>query len=177
MLPAVRQQCQLLETRLSPAGKTQLATYRAQLRDVRQRGQAFRRSLPSAGQPAGTRPPLAEAQRQQMQQLRPESRGIMLSAARMAQKYEVRITSRAQALQPRKEQWTADIQAIIARNTTPEQRSRLARRHQGGLGRFSRPTRFLLPEPQVPGPAPLASGSPVYPNPAVTTNQLRYEVS
>ncbi|GAA3956354.1 T9SS type A sorting domain-containing protein [Hymenobacter algoricola] len=178
VLPAVRQQRQKLEARLATDDRALLATYRTQLRDVRQRGHALRQSLrPRGDEAAAFRPELTPAQRQQGQQLRAEGRGIMLNVARLAQKYEADITRLGLELQPRQEQWTNDIKAIVAKNAPAGQTPPLGRGHRGGLGRFGRPVRFLLLDPTAAPPQSAAGlGSTAFPNPVATTMQLEYAV-
>ncbi|UOQ74631.1 hypothetical protein [Hymenobacter cellulosilyticus] len=51
VLPVVRQQRQKLETQLAADDKAQLATYRKELHDLRQRRQGLVQSLKAAGTP------------------------------------------------------------------------------------------------------------------------------
>ncbi|SHJ74367.1 Por secretion system C-terminal sorting domain-containing protein [Hymenobacter daecheongensis DSM 21074] len=180
VLPVLRQQRQKLEAQLSTDDQSQLATYRAQLHAVRQRGHALRQSLRSAS-PGTPRPALTEAQRQQHQQLRAESRRIMLNVAQLAQKHEAAIAQLLQEIRPQQDKWTADIQAIAAKSTPagqPENAARPARmHHHGGLGGYMRPARFLLLNPAAGSAAePVSAGSTVFPNPAAATSQLSYVV-
>ncbi|MBC8082503.1 MAG: T9SS type A sorting domain-containing protein, partial [Hymenobacter sp.] len=129
-----------------------------------------------------SRPAQTDAQRQQVQQLRTETRGIMLNVAQLAQKYDAAIAQLAQQVQPQREKWSTDIQAIVAKNAIPEQQQKLAsfggRAHGfGRTRRYFRPAVFLLLDPNAPGPAERGPGSTsFYPNPAAATSQLEYEV-
>ncbi|MDF7810377.1 T9SS type A sorting domain-containing protein [Hymenobacter sp. YC55] len=194
VLPVVRQQRQKLDAQLSTADKAQLAIYRTQLKEVRQRSQALRqsfRSAPSAApqtaEPASPRAPLTDAQQQQLQQLRTETRTIMQQVNQMAEKYAANITQLLQEVQPQKAKWATDMQAIVAKNTTPEQQEKLGHfrggrmHYRSGASRLLRPTAFLLLDPATSSTAPASSDvsgtSSLFPNPAVATNQLQYMVS
>ena len=183
--PVLQQQRQKLEPQLTAADRTQLATYRTQLRALKEQGQALRRNARPDGTTApASRPSFSEEQRQQAHELRSQARGIMLSVAQLAQKYDGAIAQLAQEVQPQKEKWAADIQALVAKNATPEQQQRLAgfhgrRREHGPLRRFFRPALFLLMDPGAPasGPANRSLGNTsFYPNPAAPTSQLTYDV-
>ncbi len=183
VLPVLRQQRQKLETQLAPADQAQIVAYRAQLKALKTQGQDLRQRLRPADAAPGTRPtPLPEAQRQQVQALRLQARQIMLSVAQLALKYDANIQKLAAEIQPQKAQWTADIQAIVAKDATPEQQARLARwqgfaARRGGLSHLFKPAAFLLLDPN--GPAENATplgGTSLYPNPAVATTQLQYDV-
>jgi hypothetical protein len=178
VLPAVRQQRQLLEPQLAADDRADLVRYRSQLKDLRQRGQALHEYLRvqrSTAAPA--QPQLSDAQREQLGQLRAESRAIMSKVAELAEQYEAAIAPLLQALEPRKRQWSAEVQAIIGKHATPEQQARLSQhgRHHG-LGRELRPTMFLLLDPAATAPQP-ALGTTVYPNPTVATSQIDYHVA
>lgn len=193
VMPVVRQQRQKLEAQLATADKAQLAIYRTQLKEVRQRSQALRQSFrsapstaPQTTEPASPRTPLTEAQQQQLQQLRTETRTIMQQVNQMAEKYTTNITQVLQEVQPQKEKWATDMQAIVAKNTTPEQQEKLSRsrggrmHHRIGASRLLRPTAFLLLDPAASTAAPAASelgSTSLYPNPAVATSQLEYTVT
>ncbi|QDA59168.1 T9SS type A sorting domain-containing protein [Hymenobacter jejuensis] len=186
VLPVVRQQRLKLEEQLSAADKSQLATYRTQLQQVRERGKALRQSLRPAAAAANTpRAALTDAQKQQLQQLRTESRAAMLNVAQLAQKYDANISKLAQEVEPQKAKWTADLQAIAGKYApASDQPNQLARtgkgRHKNGAGRFFRPAVFLLMDPNAPQQSDraerLGADSNVYPNPAVVTSQLEYSV-
>ncbi|GAB3227384.1 hypothetical protein GCM10027346_10680 [Hymenobacter seoulensis] len=184
VLPVVRQQRQKLEAQLSTSDKAQLALYRAQLRESRQKEKALRQSFRAAATPTeGKRPPLTEAQKQQLQQQRSETKAIMQNVSLLAQKYEGDIAKLAQEVQPQKEKWTADTKAILARTATPAQPEKVGRRHGkkhiGGPRRYFQPATFLLLDPNAPAPpraATEATKAGVYPNPSVSTNQVEYEV-
>jgi len=182
VLPVLRQQRQKLEPQLAAADRAQLATYRTQLKGLKEQGQALRHDAAPAGNPAG-RPGLTDAQQQQAQQLRSQAKTILLNAALLAQKYEAPIAQLAREVQPQKEQWTTDIKAIVAKNTTPEQQQRAAAGGQlpnhGGLRRFFKPAVFLLMDPDGPASGPAErgpGGTSFYPNPAAATSQLAYDV-
>jgi hypothetical protein len=182
VLPVVRQQRQKLEPQLAAADQAQLATYRTQLKDLRQRGQALRQSFHATGGGEGARPALTDAQRQQFQQLHTDQRAIMENVAKLAEKYEAAIKKLAEEVGPQREKWAADIKAIIAKTASPEQLERMkgheARpgRH-GHLGKAFRPARFLLLDPSAPAAATRDLGAAsVYPNPAGPSSQLDYEV-
>ncbi|TGE16806.1 T9SS type A sorting domain-containing protein [Hymenobacter elongatus] len=178
VLPVVRQQRQKLETQLSADDKAQLATYRTQLRELRLRGKALQESMRPSGT-TETRLALTDAQQQE---LRSASREIMVKVGLLAKKYEAPLTQLAQEIQPQKDQWATDLKAIAARYATPEQlaKHRELRHHQGHLGQFLRPAKFLLLDPNAPASAAAdnatATATAVYPNPAAATNQLEYSV-
>ena len=185
VLPVLQQQRQKLEPQLTAEDRTQLATYRTQLKALKEQGQALRRSVAPAGTvvPA-TRPTLTEAQQKQAHDLRFQARGIMLNVAQMAQKYDAPIAQLTQEVAPQKEKWATDIKAIVAKNATPEQQQKLAaiqgRKHErGGLRRFFKPAIFLLLDPNAPAANKNEQGvgnTNFYPNPAAPTSQLDYEV-
>lgn len=178
VLPAVRRQRQQLETRLSTSDKAQLAVYRAQLHDLRQRGQALRAETQPNGPTA--RPALTEAQQQQRQQLRAETRALLLRVSELARPYEADIARLAQELKPQQEKWAADIQALTSPAANAEPTARPARRARKSPGqRLLRPAAFLLLEPAATAATPATSagaGSSVYPNPTATATQLAYEL-
>lgn len=183
VLPTVRQQRQKLEAQLTTSDKAQLTLYRAQLKETRQKAKALRQSFRPAGTPAGTRPELTEAQKQQLQQLRTETKAILQNVSQLAQKYEGDIAKLAQEVQPQREKWQADTKAILARTATPEQPAKAGKgrhqRHGAGMRRYFQPTSFLLLNPNAPAKTPTPAGrgnAGVYPNPSVSTNQLEYEV-
>ena len=186
VLPVLRQQRQKLEPQLAAEDRAQLATYRAQLRALKEQGRALRQAAAPTtdGATPGARSALTEAQQQRAHELRFQARGIMLSVAQLAQKYDGPISQLAQEVQPQKEKWTADIKAIVAKNTTPEQQEKLAAGHghwrgAGQLRRFFKPAMFLLLDPNAPTDAPGERGmgsTNFYPNPAAATTQLEYEV-
>lgn len=183
VLPVLRQQRQKLEPQLASADKAQLAIYRTQLQELKQRGKALRQSIRPAGTAPGTRPALTETQKQQLQQLHSESRAILLNVAQMAQKYNTNISKLAQEVQPQKEKWTTDIKALVEKNQTPEQQEKLGRwagkrhRRSGPANRFFKPALFLLMDPNAPAAAERDLGrTSLYPNPVVATSQLEYEV-
>jgi hypothetical protein len=193
VMPVVRQQRQKLEAQLATADKAPLAIYRTQLKEVRQRSQALRQSFrsapstdPKTTEPASPRAPLTEAQQQQLQLLRTETRTIMQQVNQMAEKYASNITQVLQEVQPQKEKWATDMQAIVVKDTTPEQQEKLGHfrggrmHHRVGADRLLRPSAFLLLDPAASTAAPTSSnlsGTSLFPNPAVATNQLEYTVA
>lgn len=182
VLPVLRQQRQKLEAQLATADKAQLAIYRTQLQELKQRGKTLRQSIQPAGTPQDSRPELTEAQQQQLQQLRADTRGIMLSVAQIAQKYDANINKLAQEVQPQKEKWATDLKALLDKNATPEQKEKRAAwagkgHRRGGAARFFKPAAFLLLDPNAPVKAERDLGSTsLYPNPVVATSQLDYNV-
>ncbi|UOQ76326.1 T9SS type A sorting domain-containing protein [Hymenobacter sp. 5516J-16] len=185
VLPTVRQQRQKLEAQLTTSDKAQLTLYRAQLKETRQKGKALRQSLRPAGTPAGTRPELTETQKQQLQQLRAETKAILQNVSQLAQKYEGDIAKLAQEVQPQREKWAADTKAILARTATPEQQQKRAawlgkRQRHAGTRRYFQPVTFLLLNPNASAKAAAGvertNNLGVYPNPAVSTSQLEYGV-
>lgn len=186
VLPVLREQRQKLEPQLAPADRAQLAAYRTQLQALKKQGQALRHGPAPAGAetPGGTRPALTDAQQQQVQQLRSQTRTIMLNVALLAQKYEAPIRQLGQEVQPQKEKWAADIKSLVAKNATAGQQELAARgglmRQPNGLRRLFKPVMFLLMDPNAPaidnsepGQGPATS---FYPNPATAASQLAYEV-
>ncbi|AII50965.1 T9SS type A sorting domain-containing protein [Hymenobacter sp. APR13] len=174
VLPAVRQQRQQMETRLSPADRTQLASYRTQLQTLRQQAHSLRQAArPTAG---ATRPDLTPEQ-QQRQQLRAATKDVLLNVAQLARKYEADISQLTQPLQPQQEKWAADLAAIRARHTPAAgAASPAAGRHHVAASHLLRPVRFLLLDPAgLTQPQSTAAAS-LYPNPAVAASQLTYEV-
>jgi hypothetical protein len=192
IMPVVRQQRQKLEAQLSAADKTQLTAYRAQLKALREQGKVLRQALhPAAGSPASQRPAPTEAQQQQLQELREQQRGVMQGVAQLATKYEAQISQLKAEVQPQRERWAADLQALAQKNLTPEQQQQLAQRkaqggprgHHGKGGRFKQnyfgATRFLLLDPNAPATteaAEPAGRAALYPNPATSTQRLDYQV-
>ncbi|AHJ96579.1 T9SS type A sorting domain-containing protein [Hymenobacter swuensis] len=177
VLPTVRQQRQKLEPRLSTSDKAQLAVYRAQLHDLRQRGKDLRQAARSTTT-ATARPAFTEAQQQQLRELHTETRSLLLSVSQLAQKYDTEIARLAQELKPQKEQWAADLQAITTRHASPEQAAHRSKHHRrDALSRFFQPAAFLLLDPAAQTPTlPAPTGTRVYPNPTATATQLDYEV-
>lgn len=182
VLPVLRQQRQKLEGQLATSDKAQLAIYRTQLQELKQRGKALRQSIRPEGPAPAPRPELTATQKQQMQQLHAESRAIMLHVAQMAQKYDANINKLAQEVQPQKEQWAADIRALVVKNSTPEQQEKRARwagkrwRHNAAA-KYFKPAVFLLMNPNAPAQTERELGrTSLYPNPVVATSQLDYEV-
>ncbi|MFD2720854.1 T9SS type A sorting domain-containing protein [Hymenobacter monticola] len=182
VLPVLRQQRQKLEAQLAADDRAQLATYRAQLQALKEKGQVLRQSLLSADAPQGRFPEMTDAQRNQFYLLHRETRAIMTNVAQMAQKYEANITKLTEEVQPQREKWTADMKAIVTKNATPEQREHLAKfaGHMHGFGemhRFFRPVQFLLMEPAAVEKAERTLvATSFYPNPTTATSQLEYEM-
>ncbi|WBA44115.1 T9SS type A sorting domain-containing protein [Hymenobacter canadensis] len=183
VLPVVRRQRQQLEPLLSAADQAQLAGYRTQLRAIRQQRQALQQSIGATAAPDSALPALTAVQRQQAQQLRTQARTILLSVAQLAQKYETAIAQQLVQLQPQKEQWASDIEAIVLKHATPEQQQQLSRfagrrGHRGGaVNGLFRPVAFLLLAPSTPGTTgQLGKPTTLYPNPAGATAQLDYRV-
>ncbi|QJX47713.1 T9SS type A sorting domain-containing protein [Hymenobacter taeanensis] len=182
VLPVVRQQRQKLEPQLSTSDKAQLAIYRTQLQELRQRGKALRQSFRTAGTAQGTRPELTETQKQELQKLRTDQKALMQEVGKLGQKYEGDIARLAQEIQPQREKWSADLKNLVVQNAKPEQQER--RKHLGGKIRhnnpttqYFRPAMFLLMKADAPATSATASaGSAVYPNPVAPTSQLEYEV-
>lgn len=183
VLPVLRQQRQKLETQLAPADQAQLVAYHTQLQALKTQGRALRQSPRPADAAPGTRPTsLPDAQRQQVQALRLQARQIRLNVAQLALKYDANIQKLAAEIQPQKAQWAADLKAIVAKEATPDQQARLARRQgfaarRGGLGQLFKPAAFLLLDPTGPAEklTPLG-GTSLYPNPAAGATQLQYDV-
>lgn len=182
VLPTVRQQRQKLEPQLSTTDRAQLAIYRTQLKELRQQSQALRQTTRPAGSTAQTRPALTEAQKQQFQQLHTERKALMQNVSQLAQKYAADIARLSQEVQPQKEKWAADMKALALKNATPQQQEKMnqmaGRAHQRtSANRFFKPAMFLLMDPSAPISQQRGLGSTsVYPNPAVATSQLEYEV-
>jgi hypothetical protein len=181
--PVLRQQRQKLELQLSAEDRSQLATYRSQLRALEAKGHALRQSFRPAGTPPDQRPELTDAQREQLHQLRSDMRGIMLSVAEMAQKYNGPIAKLAEEVQPQREKWSTDMHAIAVKNASPEQQEHAApvdgrMRGHGGMHRFFRPIHFLLMDPNMPATpsTPTLGATSFYPNPATATTQMEFEV-
>ena len=186
VLPAVRQQRRQLESQLTSADRAQLAIYRSQLREVRQKGHALRQSWrPAAGTAAtpGPRPMLTEAQQQQVQQLRTETKDIMANVQQLAQQYTTDISRLTQALKPQQEKWATDLRALTAAPAGSETAAhanhhRPHQRRADAVGRLLRPAAFLLLDPTAPEPTqPQRSETLVYPNPTSATTQLAYDVA
>lgn len=185
VLPVLQQQRQKLEPQLAAEDRNQLATYRTQLKALKEQGQALRRSaVPEATATPATRPTFTEAQQKQAHDLRLQARSIMLNVAQMAQKYDAPIAQLTQEIAPQKEKWATGIKAIVAKNATPEQQQKLAasqswQHGRGGLRRFFKPATFLLLDPNAPTAnkaEPGMGNTSFYPNPAAPTSQLDYEV-
>jgi len=178
VLPTLRQQRQKLEPQLEAADRALLATYRTQLKALKEQGKALRKTAAPATESG--RPTLNDAQRQQAQQLRAQARDIMQHVAQLVQKYRAPLTQALQELQPQKEKWAADIKAIRSRNATPEQQQHLVANEgrRDGVARLVRPAMFLLLDPNAPAEpaAPSLGRTAVYPNPVAATSQLEFEV-
>ncbi|WBO85125.1 T9SS type A sorting domain-containing protein [Hymenobacter yonginensis] len=175
VLPVLRQQRQQLETRLSSADRTQLASYRTELHTLRQQAHTLRQAARPA---AGTaRPDLTPEQQQQRQQLRAATKALLLNVAQLARKYEADISQLTQPLQPQQQKWAADLAAIRARHTPASAEAAAAGppRH-AAASHLLRPVRFLLLDPAAPTQAPAGTAASLYPNPAVAASQLTYEM-
>lgn len=189
VLPVIRQQRQKLEAQLATSDKAQLAIYRSQLKEIRQRRQALRQSFragqptPQATEPASPGVALTEAQQQQLEQLRSETKAVMTSVSEMAQRYATNIAQLTQEIQPQKEKWATDIQELLVKSASPEQqkvgRFKGGLHHRAGAARLLRPAAFLLLDPKAPvaTPTPEAGSTGVYPNPAVASSKLDYTVA
>ena len=176
VLPVLRQQRQKLEPQISSADQAQLATYRTQLRELRQKRQALRQQARPNTAPRPY-PDLTSEQLQQQQQLRVATKAVLLSVAQLTQKYETAIRALTRELQPQREKWAADLAAIQAKNSASDSTRRAGTGHVRGLAaHLLRPARFLLLDPTAPATAPAGPGAAVYPNPAATTSQLTYDV-
>lgn len=144
----------------------------------------MRQSLrPADASPEGARAALTEAQREQVHQLRFETRGIMLKVAEMAWKYDGAIAKLAEELRPQKEKWATDISALVGENATPEHKSHFAKQRHGhdGPHQFFRPAMFLLINPDAAAAASESlerslGSTNFYPNPATAITQLEFEV-
>ncbi|MDU0371796.1 T9SS type A sorting domain-containing protein [Hymenobacter endophyticus] len=178
VLPTLRIQRQKLEAQLSTSDKAQLAVFRAQLHDLRQRGRELRRTTAP-----GARPALTEPEQQLAQQLRTETRTLLQSVEQLARKYDADIARLAQELKPQREQWATDLQAITAQHPSPATQPRPRKnRRSDGVRRFLQPAQFLLLQPEASTPTPAAPGGNaglggVFPNPATAASQLEYEVT
>jgi hypothetical protein len=183
VLPVLQQQRQKLELQLSAADRAQLATYRAQLKDSRTRSKALTERLLSSA-PQGTRPEFNEEQIQQFRALRAESWEIMQGVQQLTRKYNEAIAQALQEMQPQREQWAREMEAIVAK-TAPEQsehRMHSSGHHSLGFGALHhlfRPSAFLLREPR-PLAVNAAEAEPmrtsIYPNPAAPSSQLDYQM-
>ncbi|MGI4872625.1 MAG: T9SS type A sorting domain-containing protein [Janthinobacterium lividum] len=148
VLPVARQQRQKLETELAPADRDQLATYRAQLKEVRTQEQALHQQLHAAGAPSQSRPApidprsdlaeshrkvddahaprfaptLTDAQHQQLHDLRRQTHSILLSVEQMALKYDANIERLFKEVEPQQTKWLTDIRAIIQKDAPADQR-------------------------------------------------------
>ncbi|UYZ61002.1 T9SS type A sorting domain-containing protein [Hymenobacter latericus] len=185
VMPVVRQQRQKLDAQMSSADKTQLETYRGQLKSLGERQAALRKSFRPEGTPKGQRVPLTDAQKQQLQQLRTERKAVMENVARLAQKYDAQINRLAEEVKPQRDKWAADLQALSQKNLTPEQQQKRAQWQQkrgngsGNRQNFFGPSRFLLMNPNAPAKAERNAGTgraALYPNPASSSQRLEYEV-
>jgi Secretion system C-terminal sorting domain len=177
VLPVLRQQRQKLEPQISSTDRAQLATYRTQLRELRQKQQVLRQQARPNDAAPRPYPDLTPEQLQQRQQLRVATKALLLSVAQLAQKYEANIQALAQELQPQREKWVADLAAIQAKNSALDSARRAGMGHlRQPAGHLLRPAQFLLLDPAAPAAAPAGLGAAVYPNPAATTSQLTYEV-
>ncbi|KUG09681.1 T9SS type A sorting domain-containing protein [Solirubrum puertoriconensis] len=185
VMPVVRQQRQKLDAQMSGADKTQLETYRGQLKSLGERQVALRKSFRPEGTPKGQRVPLTDAQKQQLQQLRTERKAVMENVARLAQKYDAQINRLAEEVKPQREKWAADLKALSQKNLTPEQQQKRAQWQQkrgtgpGTRQNFFGPSRFLLMNPNAQVKAERNTGNgraALYPNPASSSQRLEYEV-
>lgn len=185
VLPTLRVQRQKLETQLTTSDKAQLAVYRAQLHDLRQRHrELYRPPVPAV---PGNRPALPEPRQQQAQQLRTETRTLLQNVEQLARKYETDIARLTQELKPEREKWATDLQTITTQHANPAAQPQ-PRKHRrpDGVRRLLQPARFLLLQPDAPDSTAPASATPdrpsqpgggVYPNPATAASQLAYEVA
>jgi hypothetical protein len=185
VLPVLQKQRQKLEVQLSAADRADLATYRTRLQDNRARSRALAERLFSSTIPQDRRPGLSEEQLQQFRALRTENWEITQHVRQMAQKYADAIEQLLQEVQPQREQWTNDVQAIVAKNAPsvrPEHQARFIGHRTNGLGvlhHLFRPSAFLLREAQplavnAAEAAPMSTG--IYPNPIMPSSQLDYQM-
>lgn len=194
--PVLHQQRQQLEQELALADRTQLATYRAQLKDLAKREMALHQAARAAARSAA--PDSAKhhwgrpAPTPEMQAARTERREIMQGVAQLAQKYQTNIARIAAELKPQQTQWATDLRAIRQKNqpverTAPASGSDVAAAllhpsPQRGHGfremyLLPRPTAFLLLDPGAAAAADAETvATSLYPNPVAATSQLQYEV-
>ncbi|WP_426490742.1 T9SS type A sorting domain-containing protein [Hymenobacter sp. 102] len=176
VLPTLRQQRQKLEARLSDSDRAQLAVYRIQLQELRQRGQTLPRSFaPPSSTPATTPAAPTPEQQAQLQQLRTEIRALLREVDKLAQPYTTDIAQLAQEVKAQQDQWATDIRALTAQGIASADTR--AKRHRSRAIRFFRPATFLLLQPDSAAATPPPAPSQVYPNPAHSTSQLTYEVA
>ena len=186
VLPVLLLQRQKLETQLAADDRAQLVTYRTQLNDLRTRGQALHEALRPVGGPEGQRPPMSEAQREQLFGLHSQTREVMTNVYRLTQKYNGAIDKLVKEVEPRTEKWANDMQAIAVKNTTPEAQRRMVEFGGGHMGMYLhgplhhllRPSKFLLMEATAPASPSERSLSSIsfYPNPAAAATQFDYEL-
>ncbi|WP_035564611.1 T9SS type A sorting domain-containing protein [Hymenobacter sp. IS2118] len=182
VVPVLGQQRLKLEAQLTAADQAALATYRRQLKELRQQRHALRQSLAPAG-PGTTRPAPTANQLLLRQQLSAQTKTLMQAVRAMAQRYQPVIKQLAEEVQPQQQQWVADLRAITLRYATPEQQQRLAAQAPRRLQRsaYFSPTAFLLREAPAALAATIAArravSSSLYPNPVATTGQLDFEVA
>jgi len=191
VLPVLRQQRQKLEAQLSADDKALLATYRTQLKDLRQRGHALHAGGRPESRGEGARPALTEAERQQRQQLHADRKAIMRKVRELAAKHEAAMQQLAGEVAPQREKWAADLKALVAKNAGPANAGPAPQsddklwegpgahhgrgRHQAMEHPFG-PVRFLLLNPGPPAATSRDLGSSLYPNPAGASSQLEYSV-
>ena len=197
VMPVLHQQRQQLEQELAPADRTQLATYRAQLKDLANREMALHQAAFAAACSAApdstmhhrSRPALTP----EMQAAHTERREIMQQVAQLAQKYQANIARIAAELKPQQAQWATDLHAMMQKNrpaesverSAPSGNAPMASAHAfhrpgpgfGELHLLHRPTAFLLFDPGTATPAEEETvATSLYPNPVAPTSQLQYEV-
>ncbi len=196
VVPALHQQRQQLEQELAPADRTQLATYRTQLKDLTKREMALHQAAHAAARSAVSDTTMHHRGRPEptpeMQAARTERREIMQQVAQLAQKYQANIARIAAELKPQQAQWATDLRAIRQRNQPVERAASVpggdatavlthpSPRPGHGLREvylLPRPTAFLLLDPGTATPAEEETvATSLYPNPVAPTSQLQYEV-
>ena len=197
VMPVLHQQRQQLEQEIASADRTQLATYRAQLKDLAKREMALHQTARIAARSAAPDSAMHHRGRPaptpEMQAARTERREIMQQVAQLAQKYQAPIARIAAELKPQQTQWMTDLHAIMQKNQPAESAERSApgsdapmasmralHRPGPGFGELHllhRPVAFLLLDPGATTPADEEMvATSLYPNPVAPTSQLQYQV-
>ncbi|MTI32841.1 hypothetical protein [Xanthovirga aplysinae] len=162
--PVIQQQRKKLDDFLSPEEKAQVKNLQQRLATLKEGKKEHRKrlkALKSEGN-KGERPELTEDQKAQHKAQMKEKRRIMMEAYKIADNHEEQIDALYQEIQPQKEQWKNDLQAMHKENREnrehKREKSEMQNDHKKRKGKFrkkkngqrrgmnswSNPARFIL---------------------------------
>lgn len=197
VMPVIREQRAKLEAKISPADQALLAQLRQEMEALRPEKKAARQDMRQMRH-RGQQP--TEAQRAERHAVREQMHGIMDQAEQIATRYSADMEALHAEIAPQAETWKRELSAMARPmaedKKRPESCEKVCERKgdkagsghrpggKGPLGRFERKmdaAHFILMDPngefpqENSGEAALPTVD-VFPNPARTSNSLRYEV-